>query len=200
MKVIAIQSTEQDSNDTLVDFYGLTQIDETINDYNNGLLESLIRCQLTIQVMEQQNTTTFRYSSIPTEEDNSSLDLQLAKYCTASTTTKWVLLEGYEDIKIWVLGISTVQIASRNKVEHTPPPSITFNFPGIVTLEDIVKLEQNATDRHHCNMVQCSDLLICPTTFDDPVPTIPLHSHCTWDKCVRFYEMNPPPTQFMFPQ
>lgn len=196
MKVIAIQATHRDSNDISVDFFGLTQVNDEVNDYNNGILHSSYRCQLSVQTSANMDLTTFRYSSILTEEDFNPLQEQLARYCTPSDNIKWVMLQGYENEKIWVLAFSALKYTTGPGKESSNSPRISLIFPSIITRETVMDLELKKAARHICSMISCDDFLLCPATMEPPVPSPYPHTHCSRDFCTRFFEMSllPPTT------
>ena len=187
LKVIAPRGPAPNLN--RINFFGLIQINETINDYGNQLTNSPYTCTLNIRKPEGEERITFRYALITTADDDElPLTQQLTRYCSPSTTTQWVQLVDYENV--WVLGISTVKWIINIKLNGPITPTITFHFPSCITLLDIVKLEENAGTRHHCTIMNCNEFSICPTTMVTPEQTSPTHGHCTSNLCVRFYEMN----------
>lgn len=192
--MIAIRNPTSSSDKT--NFFGLIQINETINDYGNQLIGSPHNCKITVRKQEGEDLIILRYALIPTEDDNRPLAQQLAEYCTPSTTTKWVQLTNYKNV--WVLGISTIDLVIR-KQNGFVQPTITFSFHSCITLTDIANLEENVAARHHCNIISCNEFAICPTTMETPEPTVPPHGHFSSNRCVRFYEMNTiPPNQLFY--
>lgn len=197
LKVIALRDPAPNPNK--INFFGLIQVNEEINDYGNQLIGSPYTCTLDIRKREGEERITFRYALITTDDDDELPFTQnLTRYCSPSTTTKWVQLADYANV--WVLGISTVKWIINTEQNGPKPPTITFLFPSCVTLLDIVKLEENAGARHHCTIMNCNEFSICPTTMETPEQTSPTHGHCTSNLCVRFYEMNtiPPNPPFHF--
>jgi len=180
---------------TQIHFYGLTHVNNVVADSGNtGLRYSSETLELTIQTVERHNPIYFKFALIPTREEEDPRDTELRKYCSPSKHTEWVKLEGYENQNIWVLALKTISLLRKNETKPTPPPIITFNFPSITTVFNLMELEEKAADRHHCKMINCSEFLICPTTLEEPTSTQLPHWHCMSDHCVRFYEMSRFPT------
>ena len=191
INVIATVDHEPDvPQNTLVHFYGLTHVNDTVADSGNiGLRDSDNTCQLTIPTLEHPQPITFKFAIIPTRDDNDPMEAELAKYCSPSRHTQWTKLEGYEDQNIYVLTLRTITLTQEREIRPIAPQIITFTFPSITTVTDLMELEEKAAERHHCLMLPCSEFSICPATLEIPIPSSPPHSHCMSDKCVRFYEM-----------
>lgn len=189
--VVALEFHEPDvAANTRIHFYGLTHVNNTVTDSGNtGLRYSSENLELTIQTVERETPTNFKFALIPTKEEDDPRNVELNKYCSRSKHTEWVKLEGYETQNIWVLALKTISLLKTNETKPTPPPIVTFQFPSITTVFDLMELEEKAADRHHCRMINCSGFLICPATLEEPISSQPPHYHCMSDKCVRFYEM-----------
>ncbi len=194
--VVALEDREPDAAaNTRIHFYGLTHVNNTVADSRNfGLHNSTETLELSILTFDHHDPINFKFALIPTSEDNDPRDTELKKYCSPSEHTEWVKLDGYEIQNIWVLALKTASFFKTREIKSAPPLIVTFTFPSITTVFNLMELEEKAADRHHCKMINCREFLICPTTLEEPTNTQSTHWHCTSDKCVRFYEMTKPPT------
>jgi hypothetical protein len=195
LNVVALEDHEPDvAANTRIHFYGLTHVNNTVHDSWNSTLHYVSETiQLSVQTVEQHTPISFKLALIPTEEDNDPRDTELKKYCTPSDNTEWVRLDGYEARNIWVLALNTINLVKIKETRPLPPLIITFTFPSITTLFDIMELEEQETERHHCKMINCLEFSLCPTTKEEPTNQPP-HLHCMSKTCVRFWEMSTVPT------
>ncbi len=195
MNVVALEHHEPDvATNNRIHFYGLTHVNNTVRDSGNTSLQySNETLELSILTMEQPTITRLKLAIIPTDDNNDSRDTELRKYCTPSIHTEWAKLEGYEAQNIWVLALKTINLVQTKETRPVPPQIITFMFPSITTLVDIMELEEQEIDRHHCKMINCLDFSLCPTTKEEPTDQPP-HMHCMSKTCVRFWEMIAAPT------
>jgi hypothetical protein len=191
MNVVAMEIHEPNvAASTVIHFYGLTHVNDTArNSGNPSLCYVSETLELSVQTIEHRNPIMFKLAHIPTSEDGDQRDVELKKYCTPSEHTEWVKLEGYEIQKIWVLALKTINLIKIKETKTVPPLILTFTFPSITTLFDIMELEEQEVDRHHCKMINCLDFSLCPTTKEEPT-NHPPHLHCMSKNCVRFWEMN----------
>jgi hypothetical protein len=195
INIIAISHQEQGAQANITtNFYGLTHVNNEPNDSGNFALRfSTNTRSLTLRLLKHNHPLMLRYALIPTSDENNTLDIELAKYCTPSIHTKWSKLEGYENQNIHVLTLRTITLTRTREIKPTPQPIVTFSFPSIIDISDLMELEGKAASRHHCTMLPCKEFSICPTTRQIPIPTSPPHLHCMSDKCVRFFEMSSMP-------
>jgi hypothetical protein len=198
INVVALEDHEPDvAANTRIHFYGLTHVNNSVADSGNyGLQNSSETLELSILTFERHNPINFKFALIPTSEDNDPRDTELNKYCSPSELTEWVKLEGYENQIIWVLALKTASLLKKREIKPTSPLIITFTFPSIITVFNLMELEEKAAERHHCKLINCREFLICPTTLEEPTSTQSPHWHCMSDKCVRFYEMTKLPTDY----
>lgn len=191
IKVVALEDHEPDvPTNTTIHFYGLTHVNNTIADSRNISLQySSETLELSIPTVEYHIPIKFKFAIIPTSDDNNPRDVELKKYCSPSEHTEWVKLEGYETQNIWVLALKTIDLIKTREVKPVPQLIITFTFPSITTLFDIMELEEQEADRHHCRMINCLEFSLCPTTKEEPTNQPP-HVHCMSKNCVRFWEIN----------
>lgn len=193
LNVVANTFEDEESEEIVVNFFGLIKTNEKTTDSGNYCLHnSILKTEITIFLNNDNDPVTFQYAKINTLMDNSAFISQLGKYCTPSPLTKWVKLDDYANDDIWTLTVPNIHPS----VEH---PSTIFTFPSFTTMEDIIRLEERSVDRHHCNIIPCNEFLVCPSTREEPSPTLPPHGHCTADPCVRYFEMNtiPPNPTFL---
>ncbi len=141
-----------------------------------------------IPIVSRYNTSRLRFSFIPTASSEDDFLTELHKYCSPLVNVKWNLLNGFENPKIYALHLLTIPSLENNQAQSIKLPFITFTFPILDTLDDRMELEELASTRHHCTLVPCSEFIICPATFEEPVAGLNLHKHCTNKTCVRFFE------------
>jgi hypothetical protein len=145
-------------------------------------------CELVIPIVSRFNMSRLRYSFIPTASSGDDHLTELHKYCSPLVNVKWNHLNGFENSNIYVLHLLTLPFLENSQVNFINPPSITFTFPTLDTLEDRMELEELAATRHHCTLVSCTEFIVCPTTLEEPDDESNLHKHCTDKTCVRFFE------------
>lgn len=190
LEVLAVPICENGT--TTIDFYGLTHVNNTKQKtLNYGLSNSPYKCQITIQIEKEPSPTILRYSIIPTVKNlgNPPLFYQLNQFCSPSTYTKWNIIEGYGESNILALSLSTLNYTITRSSKHRKIPQTSFSFPSINNEEVILDLRVKATKRHHCIKEPCTEFMICPSTVEPPVPTLPPHGHCLAHNCVNYYEM-----------
>jgi hypothetical protein len=195
INVVALEDDEPDvAANTRIHFYGLTHVNNTAANSGNTTLQFITETlELSIQTIEFPSPIKFKFALIPTREDNDPRETELKKYCTPSEHTEWVKLDGYENRNIWVLALKTINLLKKREEKPTIPLIITFRFPSITTVFNIMELEEQASERHHCKMTNCREFSICPTTLEEP-NNQPPHFHCMSKECVRFWEMTVLPT------
>jgi len=139
-------------------------------------------------IVSRYNMSRMTFSFIPTASSDDDYLTELNKFCSPLVNVKWNLLAGFENSNIYALHLLTLPFLENSRVQFISPPSITFTFPILDTLEDRMELEELASTRHHCSLVPCSEFIICPATFEEPIAELDLHKHCTNKTCVRFFE------------
>jgi hypothetical protein len=118
-------------------------------------------CELVMPIMSRDSMSRLRYSFIPTSSSGDDYLIELHKYCSPLVNVEWNLLNGFENI--YALHLLTIPFLNNSRINFINPPSITFTFPVLDTLEDRMELEELASTRHHCTLVPCSEFIVCPT-------------------------------------
>lgn len=186
LKVIATRESDEGDGPRIT-FYGLTHIDNIpITPMNTTIPITATTCELIMPIMSRDSMSRLRYSFIPTSSSGDDYLIELHKYCSPLVNVEWNLLNGFENI--YALHLLTIPFLNNSRINFINPPSITFTFPVLDTLEDRMELEELASTRHHCTLVPCSEFIVCPTTFEEPSNELPWHKHCTNKTCVRFFE------------
>jgi hypothetical protein len=190
LDVIATTFLDEDTDDIAVSFYGLIKTNGMVtNSGNYGLHNTGDTNELFISVNNRSTPTRFLFASIDTIPVNDSLHNQLDRYCTPSPLTEWDQLPTTGENHLWCLTLPDTS----SWLQGFTPPNITFSFPSFTTIENIVRLEEMSETRHRCTIIPCNEFLICPSTIEEPTPTVPTHGHCISELCVRYFEMTTMP-------
>lgn len=187
LNIIAVKGTDV-YEELSVDFYALTRINNKKVPPNITLPNEGPTCELVIPLFGSPNRKHFHFIQIPTTGPIISFENELTKYCSPLLYTDWTLLDGFEHSQIFVLRPTILPLVSDRQLLPVQPPSITFNFPILDTLENRVDIEELAQERHMCQFAPCSEFIICPSTFFEPEIGTPSHKHCIDKNCVRFFE------------
>jgi hypothetical protein len=188
LNVIAVRENDEDDGPKAT-FYGLTHVDNiAITPENTTILNTTTTYELVIPIVSRYNMSRLKFSFIPTASSEDNYLIELHKYCSLPVNVEWNLLKGFENSNTYALHLLNIPSLENNHVQSMNLPSITFTFPILDTLDDRMELEELALTRHHCTLVPCSEFIICPATFEEPVAELNLHKHCTNRTCVRFFE------------
>lgn len=170
LKVIAVKEPDA----TNVTFFGLARIDNqqieniTMPIYGESYL-------LTLPI--GNNETNFHFFRIPTSDYLNDLPFALRKYCSPLVNFMWHRLDIPDIHPTFVLKL----------IKDFPnAQSVTFNFPILDTLENLMGFEEFCIDQHRCELIPCSILryILCPvTTFEPNGVTNVTHRHCTHPNC-----------------
>jgi hypothetical protein len=187
LKLIVVNRLGEDGSPDL-HYYGLTTIDNVeITPINSSIPTDTPTWGLAVNINDRLYHYEYRY--IPTFWDNDHQAF-LSKFCSPLCNVKWSPIKCFTNVNILALELLISATIDDIQTSHTNPPSVSFEFPILDTLENRMELEELADNRHHCTYLPCSDFLVCPTSFFEPDNSVPAHKHCTNKKCVRFFEQN----------
>jgi len=174
LKIIAVKHEGEDGEDS-ISYYALTKIDGTSpTPVNISLPTDTDTLQLSIVI--NKCLRSYEYHDIPIVPLY-NWQTQLQSFCTPLLQVEWVPLKFLYNQDTFALKI---------KEKLMPISPIFFKFPVYDTPAVRTAFELKVRTKHVCDIIPCTDFIICPSTLKEP--NNDLHGHCHDKQCVLFFE------------